>query len=90
MAVCPLDPTRWDLKRKWRQAKQNRVHLQQVCRSQQQFGPSELMGVAKTITSKLQVGWQTSLRLFHVADILLCTCVGLSPRIRLSRHAVLE
>ena len=90
MAVCPPDPSRWDLKRKWRQAKQNRVHPQQVCRAQPQFGPSEFMAAAKTITSKLQVGWQTSLRLSHIADVLFCNCVGLSPCIRLPRHAVLE
>ena len=90
MAVRPPDPSRWDLKRKWRQAKQNRVHPQQVCRAQPQFGPSELMAAAKTITSKLQVGWQTSLRLSHIAGVLFCNCVGLSPCIRVPRHAVLE
>jgi hypothetical protein len=90
MVVCAPDPTRWELKRKWRQAKQNRIQLQQVCSAKPQFGPSELTAAAKTIKAKLQVCWQTSLCLSHLAGVLLCTCVGLSPRIRIPWHAVLE
>ena len=50
------DPTRMELKRRWRLARQRRVHLQQECRAQQQFRPSDLIAVAKTLTTKLQVG----------------------------------
>ncbi|CAL5224551.1 g7251 [Coccomyxa viridis] len=53
------DPTRWELRRAWRQSRQGRVHLQQLCRAQQQFGPSELLSVAKTFSSKLQGTVQT-------------------------------